>query len=77
MLALNYDYLSTKRKVFMATRLVVKLDCESCVYSNECKILNPYKCNSYVPDHGSNYPDNFDTPQIPDIVKSKLKNYSF
>lgn len=61
----------------MATRMTVKLDCESCAYSNDCNILNPHKCNSYVPDHGTNFPDDIHVPHIPDVVKSRLKNYSF
>lgn len=49
--------------------------CETCHNSNECPILNPYKCNSYAGDPGTNYPDDFSLPRIPSNLRSKLRAY--
>ena len=32
-----------------------KTHCEECYYSETCRIVNFYRCNEYVPCHGTNF----------------------
>jgi hypothetical protein len=37
--------------------------CEKCYYGNDCRILNPYKCNSYSPAMDTTFSLEADPPK--------------
>ena len=62
-------------KTYLAKVNSVKIYCEECNNSNECRILNVYKCdNGFIPSINTNFSlDPYEKPQIEKISQFSIE----